>query len=144
MNSGAIEQSLNSIQMCMFNFCLIYHGCLISFNLYMCTCIICLSHIIRCFSSIYTYRLLTIIMQDSHSSSDSMQYLSHVWFFSLTSSKFYWWSMAGDNNHGRFSFSTIYNYIKDGIYPDGFSKSDKGSLRKWAKFCFHKGSRFVL
>ncbi len=46
--------------------------------------------------------------------------------------------MAGDNNHGRFSFSTIYNYIKDGIYPDGFSKSDKGSLRKKAKFFFTK------
>ncbi len=29
-------------------------------------------------------------------------------------------------------------YIKDGIYPDGFSMSDKGSLRKRAKFFFIK------
>ena len=38
------------------------------------------------------------------------------------------------NTFGRFSPSIIYDYIKDGVYPDSFSKADKGSLRKRAKF----------
>ena len=38
------------------------------------------------------------------------------------------------NTFGRFSPSIIYDYIKDGVYPDSFSKVDKGSLRKRAKF----------
>ena len=36
------------------------------------------------------------------------------------------------NTFGRFSPSII--YIKNGVYPDLFSKADKGSLRKRANF----------
>lgn len=38
--------------------------------------------------------------------------------------------MEEEESLGRFSYNTIYSYIKDGTYPEGFSKSDKGSLRK--------------
>lgn len=46
--------------------------------------------------------------------------------------------MEEEESLGRFSYNTIYSYIKDGTYPEGFSKSDKGSLRKRAKYFFIK------
>ena len=42
--------------------------------------------------------------------------------------------METANTFGRFNPSIIYNYIKDGVYPDSFCKADKGSLRKRVKF----------
>ena len=33
---------------------------------------------------------------------------------------------------GRFSFTEIYHYIKEGKYPNGFSKPDKQALQKRA------------
>ncbi len=46
--------------------------------------------------------------------------------------------MEEEESLGRFSYNTIYSYIKDGTYPEGFSKSDKCSLRKRAKYFFIK------
>ncbi len=42
------------------------------------------------------------------------------------------------DSFGRFCCSIIFNYLKDGSYPEGFSKAEKGSLRKRAKFFFIK------
>ncbi len=46
--------------------------------------------------------------------------------------------MEEEASLGRISYNTIYSYIKCGTYPEGFSKSDKGSLRKRAKYFFIK------
>ena len=35
---------------------------------------------------------------------------------------------------GRFSFSVIFDYLKDVKYPEGFTKNDKRALRKRAAF----------
>ena len=39
-----------------------------------------------------------------------------------------------EDAQGRFTFDQIYNYISDGIYPEGFEKGDKLALRKRCKF----------
>ncbi len=36
----------------------------------------------------------------------------------------------------RFTFSQIYDYLRSSLYPDGFDKSDKRSLRRRADFFF--------
>ena len=46
--------------------------------------------------------------------------------------------MEKEESFGKFSYETIFNYLRDGYYPEGFSKSEKGSLRKRAKFFFVK------
>ena len=43
-----------------------------------------------------------------------------------------------EQSFGKFSCSAIFNYLKNGSYPEGYSKSEKGSLRKRAKFFFVK------
>ena len=42
---------------------------------------------------------------------------------------------------GRFSFTEIYHYIKEGKYPNSFSKPDKQALRKRAKFFIIKDTQ---
>ncbi len=42
----------------------------------------------------------------------------------------------GEDSFGRFCCGIIFKYLKDGSYPEGFSKAEKGSLRKRAKFFF--------
>ena len=41
-----------------------------------------------------------------------------------------------EESFGRFSYTAIFKYVKDGSYPEGFSKSEKGSLRKRAKYFY--------
>ena len=43
-----------------------------------------------------------------------------------------------EESFGRFSYTAIFKYVKDGSYPEGFSKSEKGSLRKRAKYFYIK------
>ena len=40
---------------------------------------------------------------------------------------------------GRFNYSDIFEYLRNGSYPSDFSKSDKASLRKRAKSFWIKG-----
>ena len=44
----------------------------------------------------------------------------------------------GADAFGRFKSSEIFAYLRDGQYPEDFSKAEKGSLRKRAKFFFVK------
>ena len=39
-------------------------------------------------------------------------------------------------SRGRFTFDQIYNYISDGIYPEGFEKGDKLALRRRASLFY--------
>ena len=41
---------------------------------------------------------------------------------------------------GRFSYDELYHYLRDGSYPQGYSKVDKAALRKRAKFFTCEGS----
>ena len=43
-------------------------------------------------------------------------------------------AMEEGESFGKFSYQAIFNYLRDGCYPEGFSKSEKGSLRKRSKF----------
>ena len=43
-------------------------------------------------------------------------------------------AMEEEESFGKFSYRTIFNYLRDGCYPEGFLKSEKGSLRKRSKF----------
>ena len=43
-------------------------------------------------------------------------------------------------NSGRFSFTDIYQYLRNGSYPDSFSKADKSSLRRRCTFFCYKGA----
>ena len=44
---------------------------------------------------------------------------------------------------GRFTFNDIHRYLRDGCYPDGYTKPDKLSLRKRAKFFCTRGADFI-
>ena len=37
-------------------------------------------------------------------------------------------------SEGRFTYRQIYEYVKDGKYPEGFEKCNKLALRKRSKF----------
>ena len=37
-------------------------------------------------------------------------------------------------NDGKFTFGQIYNYLRNGAYPEGLSKSEKSVMRRRAKF----------
>ena len=41
---------------------------------------------------------------------------------------------------GRFNYSELNAYVKDGTYPCGYSKGEKRALRKLAKFFAVKGT----
>ena len=41
---------------------------------------------------------------------------------------------------GRFTFNDIHRYLRDGCYPDGYTKPDKLALRKRAKFFCARGA----
>ena len=43
-----------------------------------------------------------------------------------------------EESFGKFSYQAIFNYLKDGTYPGEFTKAEKGSLRKRAKYFFIK------
>ncbi len=45
-----------------------------------------------------------------------------------------------DSDQGRFTPNVIHDYLRNGCYSDGFSKSDKQALRKQAKFFVAKGA----
>lgn len=39
-----------------------------------------------------------------------------------------------EESFGKFSYKAIFDYLSDGTYPGDFTKSEKGSLRKRAKY----------
>ena len=46
---------------------------------------------------------------------------------------------------GRFSFSVIFDYLKDVKYPEGFTKNDKRALRKRAAFfCIKEANLYYI
>ena len=44
---------------------------------------------------------------------------------------------------GRFTFNDIHRYLRDGCYPDGYTKPDKLALRKRAKFFCTRGADLI-
>ena len=44
---------------------------------------------------------------------------------------------------GRFEYSTIFEYLNSGIYPESFDRSDKQALRKRSKFFACRGQTLV-
>ena len=42
--------------------------------------------------------------------------------------------MAKTQTDGRFAYTDLFAYAKEGKYPKGFSKEDKRALRKRAQF----------
>ena len=45
---------------------------------------------------------------------------------------------------GRFEYTHLYKYLRDGTYPEGFTKAEKSGLRKRAKFFYYARERFIL
>ena len=45
-----------------------------------------------------------------------------------------------DASDGRFTFTQIFEYVRHGKYPEGYSKSDKQALRKRSKYFVVKES----
>ena len=41
---------------------------------------------------------------------------------------------------GRFEYTHLYKYLRDGTYPEGLTKAEKSGLRKRAKFFTTQGS----
>ena len=48
--------------------------------------------------------------------------------------------MEETEKEGRFEYSEIYAYVKEGTYPSDYSKEEKRALRKRAKFFTVKGT----
>ena len=44
------------------------------------------------------------------------------------------------SEQGRFTCNVIHRYLRDGLYPEGYIKTDKQALRKRAKFFKTKGA----
>ena len=44
---------------------------------------------------------------------------------------------------GRFTFNDIHRYLREGCYPDGYTKADKLALRKRAKFFCTRGADLI-
>ena len=44
------------------------------------------------------------------------------------------------DGRGRFEYTHLYKYLRDGTYPEGFTKAEKSGLRKRAKFLLRKGA----
>ena len=49
--------------------------------------------------------------------------------------------MAAQDSEGRFTFSQIYDYLRNGEYTVGCEKADKRSLRRRAEFFFVRGDK---
>ena len=41
---------------------------------------------------------------------------------------------------GRFTYDQLFNYIREGAYPKGWTKEDKQAMRKRARYFEVKGS----
>ena len=44
---------------------------------------------------------------------------------------------------GQFTFNDIHRYLRDGCYPDSYTKPDKLALKKQAKFFCTKGADLI-
>ncbi len=47
---------------------------------------------------------------------------------------------TADHAEGRFKYREIHQYLRGGLYPEEYSKTDKAALRKRAKFFTCDGS----